>query len=807
MRILLLALLATPQAEPGFASPPKADRDGVSFALKAAADVEVAVLDAQGRVVRHLAAGVLGGKNPPPPPLRPGLDQRLAWDGKDDLGRPAEGGPFKVRVRAGMRARFGRTIGGSPATGSVVSMPYRAPVNGLVVDATGALYVKMMSSVGSHGNSGLWPWQIRKFDRTGEYVKTLLPYPSSTPRERASGVDLVATADGGFAPSLKTSLYPVYAAFGNEILPRMAAGEIVFVHTEKRRLNFLTVDGTNRLRTVPLWPESAKLKCPDWLDLQAALSPDGRTAYLSNVAGVAYDGKKPADVDPAWPQGRVYKLDLSAPGAAPERFFDLELPDFEKAPYWMPSAWDKKSAAAGVDTDAQGNLLVCDLVNHEVVEVDPSGRKRSATRVAWPDKVLVGRKSGCLYVVSRKVSRGALPDATLFKIEGRGAEAKVVAELRLAGTVGGAITVDESGEVPVLWLAGREKEKDAETLLRVEDRGAKFEVGPGRHLNRDAAAIPFVGYLDVDREAELVYVTNSGSGVWRFDGRTGEGGRIPIPAVDLAIGPGGRIYAWGQGSYDGAVATYSRDLAPQGVYGRLYGRAGRGYSVCGIDVDERGRVYATYGTNDCHVRVYDEKGALVDFPRKDGDVPAAITGVTGYGGSLRVDPAGNLYLLQSGLPKGFVPPAGWEKDPGYLNCLGTIWKFPPTGGEIESKDHRVTRVTGATAAYPGCGPVSRWNAVGACACTKPRFDVDGWGRLYVPNGVTFSVSVRDNADNEILAFGRYGNFDEAGPEIALGWPVAAGATDRSIYVGDALNHRLVRVDKTFALEAWVELPR
>ncbi len=810
--LLILSLL---QAEPGFAAPPRAERAGgetaVSFALKAPGDVEVAVLDPKGRVVRHLAAGVLGGKNPPPPPLRPGLEQRIAWDGKDDLGRAAEGGPFTVRVRAGMKVRFGRTLGGSPTTGSVVSMPYRAPVNGLVTDASGQLYVKMMSAVGSHGNSGLWPWQLRLFDRAGTYRRTLFPYPADTPRERASGVDLVPTSDGRFAPSLKTSLYPVYAALGNEIVPRLAGDEMVFVHSEARKLHFLALDGSNRLRTVPLWPEKARI--PAWLDLQVALSPDGRTAYVSNAAGTAYDGKKPEDIDPAWPQGRVYRLDLSRPGSAPEAFFDLSLPDFAKAPYWMPSAWDKKTAAAGIDTDAKGNVLLCDLVNQEVAEIDPSGKRLGATPVPWPDKVLVARKTGHLYVISRKVSRGALPPATLRRIEGRGASAKVAAELALQGTVGGAFTLDESGEVPVLWLAGKESEKGQETLLRVEDRGA-FKVGAERLLNRDPDAIPFVGYMDVDPEAELVYVTNSGSGVWRFEGETGRGGPIPIKAVDLAVGPGGHLYAWGQGGYEGPIARYTRDLAPaplegmgQATYGSLYGRAGRGYSVCGMDVDARGRVYATFGTNDCHVRVYDEKGNLVDFPRRERDVPAAITGVTGYGGSLRVDPAGNIYLLQAGLPKDFPVPPGWEKDPGFRNCLGTIYKFPPSGGEIETKNHSVVKVTGAVATYSGCGPVSRWNAVGACACTKPRFDVDGYGRLYVPNAITFSVSVRDNADNEILAFGSYGNFDAAGPGIPLGWPVTAGASDRAVYVGDALNHRVVRADKSWAAEAAVPLPR
>ena len=98
-----MTLLTTPVLALAFAAlppqvniaPPTAecagDRVSVSFTVSEATDVEVAVLDAKGHVVRHLAAGVLGGKNPPPPPLKPGLAQALVWDGKDDLRQAGRG--------------------------------------------------------------------------------------------------------------------------------------------------------------------------------------------------------------------------------------------------------------------------------------------------------------------------------------------------------------------------------------------------------------------------------------------------------------------------------------------------------------------------------------------------------------------------------------------------------------------------------------------------------------------------------------------------------------------------------------------
>ncbi|MCX7804876.1 MAG: SMP-30/gluconolactonase/LRE family protein [Planctomycetota bacterium] len=809
-----------------FASPPSAAREGdrvrISFAMAAPTDVEVAILDGEGRkVVRHLAAGVLGGTRPPPPPLKPGLEQTVEWDGQDDFGKPAGTGPFKVRVRAGMSVRFGRIIGASPYTGNVTDMPYRAPVNGLVVGADGSLYVKMMSDIHSHGNSGLWPWHVRLFDKNGKYVRTLLPYPPSTDPAKASGFKLLDTGDGNFTPANQNSLYGVLYVFGDEIANRMVDGCIAFVNSHDYKINLWKADGSNALKTVPMWAKG-KVGCARWLSIQVAFSPDGRYAYLSNLAAAPYDGKKPSDIDSNWPQGRIYRKDLSAPDKDAEKFYDIELPDFEKQKYWMPSAWDKKTAAAGIDVDAKGNVLVGDLVNQEVVEISPDGKKLSATKVPWPDKVLVSRKTGDMFVVSRAVSRGGLPPAKLVKISGRGEGAKIVAELPLKGSVGGSCALDETGGSPVLWLAG------GGTLVRVEDRGDRLAPTGEEFLNRDRDAIGFVGYMDVDREAELVYVTGSGSAVWRYNGETGEGGLLPIKAVDLAIGPGGMIYAWGdKGGYHGPVTRYTRELKPaplessgKHTYGDLYGRAGRGSSVCGMDVDWRGRVYAVWGTNNCHLRVYDEKGDLVKYDRrikvpegKQEEIPVAVDYVSGYGGSVRVDLAGNIYLLQYGVPKDYGPPKGYEKDEAWQATVGTILKFGPSGARRKSPLDSGGRggdplaYEGMLEMYPGCGAISGWRCDGSCACTKPRFDVDDFGRLYIPNATTFSVSVRDNANNEVVRFGAYGNFDcqgpasrEPKPEIPLGWPICAGASDRYIYVGDCLNHRVVRVDRVWRAE-------
>jgi hypothetical protein len=99
----------------------------IEFAVSRQTDVGVSILDSQGKVVRHLAAGVLGYRAPAP--LKKGSpDQSLEWDGRDDLGRAAVGGPFNVRVGLGLTPVPDGSIGFAPggynplATGAAQSL-------------------------------------------------------------------------------------------------------------------------------------------------------------------------------------------------------------------------------------------------------------------------------------------------------------------------------------------------------------------------------------------------------------------------------------------------------------------------------------------------------------------------------------------------------------------------------------------------------------------------------------------------------------------------------------------------------------
>ena len=102
----------------------------------------------------------------------------------------------------------------------------------------------------------------------------------------------------------------------------------------------------------------------------------------------------------------------------------------------------------------------------------------------------------------------------------------------------------------------------------------------------------------------------------------------------------------------------------------------------------------------------------------------------------------------------------------------------------------------------------------------PRFGLDRFGRLAIPNATGNYVQLVDNAGNEILTFGQYGNFDSqfvnantadgkagkatvATPAIPMAWPNSAGFSETAVYVLDVYSRRVVRADLTWSAEQTV----
>ena len=146
LRVLLVlglteSLAAGEMSAPAFTKKPVVTKAGdkaqVNFTVNRETDVTVYIDDAKGNVIRHLVSGVLG-TNAPAPLKSNSLSQAIEWDGLADYGKPAEGGPFKVRVALGLGAKYERAIRVNPTSFS--------SINALGVGPDGTVYVAAMAA-------------------------------------------------------------------------------------------------------------------------------------------------------------------------------------------------------------------------------------------------------------------------------------------------------------------------------------------------------------------------------------------------------------------------------------------------------------------------------------------------------------------------------------------------------------------------------------------------------------------------------------------------------------------------------------
>ena len=116
------------------------------------------------------------------------------------------------------------------------------------------------------------------------------------------------------------------------------------------------------------------------------------------------------------------------------------------------------------------------------------------------------------------------------------------------------------------------------------------------------------------------------------------------------------------------------------------------------------------------------------------------------------------------------------------------------------------------------GGYETMTAIGSCICPNARFDVDYYGRSFVPESHRCSVAVLDTAGNFITRIGAYGNADSGrgpdspikvgGAEIALAYCtyVAAHPQER-VFLADDGNQRVVDVRIDYAASATVPVPK
>lgn len=828
----------------------------ITFALAGKSDVEVAVLNARDEPVRHLAAGVLGGVKTPPEPLQPGLKQTLVWDGKDDLGKLAEGGPFKVRIRTGLRVAFGRTLSDSPYHINTVC--------GVAGDADGNLYIL-------HQAYDKGPETVQVFDAGGKYVRTVFPAPGNLPRERLGDLFYWDEEAGRSIPRNYNDIYPRFVPYqvkaGESLgmVPVVGKESGVLLHAPQWlfRLDPDGSTGGRPLRFGFLFPHGISSYDAASSEIFTTATPDGKTIFGCGPYAKSDAAGKP--FAPFWPAGQIFRMPLGAQ---------------EYLKPWARLAPPEGKGAggpvlAGMAADAQSRLYVCDRAGGRVVVLDADGKQIGAVPVADPLRVQVHPVDGSVYVLTARMLQRQRHAYTLLRFAGLEAK-EPAARLDLGehkfGRAWLQVSVkDGATGVWVVALDGNVNRLDRADATRYEEKAGTFAATVKLH-EHDPDSLGKHDTIAVDPETEDVYINDDYSGMYRYNGLTGTGGplrkvRGDFSATEAAFGRDGLLYARTGPSYSGPFERLTRDLKPAALASGthflteyVYSRYGAGHAEKGIAIGPRGEAYvmnmydwqryAIYGLTP-EGKFMDGgylKGKLKAYDgRKENRPESAVIGpVPDTCGGLRVDSKGRIYVGMLLLPPDWKGPAVLARDASWRSLVGSILRFSPAGGEWICTDPELARrgpaelkraippgaqgiqlenghfMLGADAVYPelapfsgsagtsetGRPPLGREN----CACRSPRFDLDRFDRLYVPNAVTGRVRVFDNAGNEILAFGDYGNQDSAGPgspvpgpAIPLAWPIGVAVSARHVYVADQMNRRIVRVDKSFASEVVLPL--
>jgi hypothetical protein len=565
-------------------------------------------------------------------------------------------------------------------------------------------------------------------------------------------------------------------------------------------------------------------------------TPDRKSFYLSGVSRI--DGK-----NPFWRPGQVWKVDYATRTATP--WFALPA---EQVARFNIKGHRSYSPLQGVAADGAGHVFVCDRLNNRVAVLTEDAKPVRDLAVANPDGVAWDAEAKALYVTTRFGIQGAPGDLQLLRFDDWARDDKPSLQMKLCVNdlvislrECSYIRIVGAGAKKRIWITYknlpvriyREKGKELELVKDFYQSGQKLRYLAFRSMVADPVT-------------ETLYFASGCGDIWKLrdwekadfrqcrdaadQPRGDTHGSSPHPrqilAADVALDSrnrylftrqnnNDRVYRWALDGEDHARAPVGKTGSP--IFSDVL--VMNEYPVClyfdrGMWPSPDGGMLVLGGTpriNYMDIHLFYHPIDPVNGPGK-----CEVLLKTGdMCGGLRVDRHGRIYMgiqLPGNMPK---PPPGFAGDWAYSRLMGRIAMYEPTRLRSETELRRGEAGTGERL-YPTplkgpakvydvhYGLISRDSSqVGF----SPRFGLDDYGRICYPNTMTRSVALMDNAGNEILRFGTYGNIDDwrklegrwgEAKVVPLSWPGAVDATERYIYVADHANIGVLRLAKTFA---------
>ncbi|MBL8027411.1 MAG: T9SS type A sorting domain-containing protein [Fibrobacteres bacterium] len=810
----------------------------IKFTLSEETDVEIAVIDSiSSKIVRHLAAGRLGLRAPYPLQAN-SLSQTITWDGRDDNGRSVGSGikPL-VRVRCGMVYKLANVVDASPHL-------YSVTLTGLHLDPDGSLY--------TFGNSGLYNGEfgnatnkLRKFDKNGNYLKTIFPPPAGSAASVTGSVGAVLYGVNSFrlrtwmsaGPGLGDPLNPI-SGQTNILCPFKVDGKLMVVNipgSYNNSLNFALVspvDGSMSvapLITSPALPMIHDYNGP-WSGGPIFLSmwPDGKSLlltafYQSNVSSTI--GWFPADTG-FWRDGRAYRIDIKTGVATPFISLDpAELPKNDSSrkaiigPKWAGSSHLNRMAVFhGTAFDDSGHVFICDRLNQRISVYDTTGLFLSSFKVADPDVIVFDRATGALYILARNITSYGGGFIHLYKYSSWRNPRLLASSMNITTGLGSAssivyqprasLVVDTNVMPRVLWVASKSGRTDAQNgFWRFEDRSDTI-VKTFASSDRYAGDVPDPDRLAVDPSTGTLFVQHPYTNLSKIDDwsnpklrpcSTTAGTRIY--AADMQVSQAGYLYLrqqpngvrnaypvldrWTLGKKH-APAPYN-ERGTNVVTSSLIEHFSNGVAAHGLDIYRDSIIAVMHRpfSGKYYVQMFDTSGKLLED---------SLVSMNGQCGGVQFDKKGNLYVGALSWADSHVVEEGFSDDWGYRHYVGTVIKydrmqhgsFSPATFSLFTGTPRQVKPQGAVGVYANApvAPISGRDRDNQCVCRVPRFMVDPYGRIFSANAVTGKISVVDNNDNIICRFGDYGNNDSYGADSPVPEPVVPLMWPTSVVADD-----------------------